>query len=140
MEPRKAEMKRLATLVEIGVALNGTLSLKAALHRAVEVLERSHGAIRSAVTLLDPASHELHTEASSGRTVEGMQARYRLGEGITGKVVQSGKPIAVPQVSREPMFLNRAGRKNLHSEEVSFFCVPLLISRRPVGALGVDYP
>ena len=35
--------------------------------------------------------------------------RYRLGEGITGRVVQSGKPVVVPQASREPLFLDRAG-------------------------------
>ena len=37
------------------------------------------------------------------------KARYRLGEGITGRVVASGKPVVVPQVSREPLFLNRTG-------------------------------
>src|SRR6195256_6306742 len=65
--------------------------------------------------------------------------RYRLGEGITGKVVESGKPIVVPQVSREPMFLNRAGqRKDLEKNDVTFICVPFFVSNRPVGALGVD--
>ena len=30
---------------------------------------------------------------------------------ITGKVVESGKPIVVPRVSREPALLNRAARR-----------------------------
>ena len=37
------------------------------------------------------------------------KARYRVGEGITGRVVQSGKPVVVPRVSHEPLFLNRTG-------------------------------
>ena len=37
--------------------------------------------------------------------------RYRVGEGITGQVVQTGKPMVVPRVSREPAFLNRAAER-----------------------------
>jgi Nif-specific regulatory protein len=37
------------------------------------------------------------------------------------------------------MFLNRAGqRKNLHKQERSFVCVPIVMHRQPIGALGVD--
>ena len=67
--------------------------------------------IRSAVTLLDQETSDLVIKASTGLTAEGRKARYRLGEGITGRVVESGKPIVVPQVSREPLFLNRAARR-----------------------------
>src|SRR5207237_4167298 len=65
--------------------------------------------------------------------------RYRLGEGITGKVVQSNKPIVVPRVSREPAFLHRAARRpELSHQELSFVCVPIVLNRRPVGALAID--
>ena len=37
--------------------------------------------------------------------------RYRLGEGIVGKVVESSRPIVVPRVSEEPTFLNRAAKR-----------------------------
>ena len=66
-------------------------------------------------------------------------ARYRLGEGITGRVVESGKAIVVPRVSREPLFLNRAAdRPELSHQELSYISVPILINRKPAGALGVD--
>src|SRR5439155_694605 len=68
----------------------------------------------------------------------GRIARYRLGEGITGRVVETGRPIVVPKVSREPMFLNRAGKRDLHKQELTYMCVPLVLKGRPVGALGVD--
>src|SRR6267142_2199455 len=64
---------------------------------------------------------------------------YRLGEGITGKVVQSGKPIVVPRVSREPAFLHRAARRpELSHQELSFVCVPIVLNRRAIGALAID--
>jgi hypothetical protein len=56
--------------------------------------------------------------------------RYRVGEGITGQVVESGKPIVVPRVSREPALLNRAARRGEASrQELSFICVPIVLHR-----------
>jgi Nif-specific regulatory protein len=68
------------------------------------------------------------------------EVRFRVGEGITGRVVQSGKPIVVPRVSREPMFLSRTSdRAELPHQELSYVSVPILLNRKAVGALGVDY-
>jgi Nif-specific regulatory protein len=133
-----SEIRKLSTLLEVSQALSGTLNLRAALHRVLEILEQHHGMIRSAVTLLHEGSDEIHIEAANGIT-DGLRAHYKLGEGITGRVVESGKHIVVPQVSREPLFLNRAAeRKELGKQELTFICVPIILSRKPVGAIGVD--
>jgi Nif-specific regulatory protein len=95
--------------------------------------------IRSSVTLLREDPGELHIEASNGLSAEGRRVSYRIGEGITGRVVESGKPIVVPQVSREPMFLNRAAERK-GKEELTFLCVPIIVNRKAIGALGVDLP
>jgi Nif-specific regulatory protein len=55
-------------------------------------------------------------------------------------VIESGKPVVVPQVSREPLFLNRAAKRELGDKEFSFICVPITLNRKAVGALGVDLP
>jgi len=131
------ETKKLATLLELSQALSGTLNLKHSLHRVLEILELRHGMFRSTVTLLDGDS-DLYIEASNGISAEGQRAHYRLGEGITGRVVESGKPIVVPQVSREPMFLNRAAQRKGLKEELTYICVPIVVGRKTVGAMGVD--
>ena len=65
--------------------------------------------------------------------------RYLIGEGVTGRVVETGKPVVVPQVSREPMFLNRAGQRRYSPTwEITFICVPILINHKAVGSLSVD--
>src|SRR5439155_1455296 len=52
---------------------------------------------------------------------------------------QSGKPIVVPRVSREPSFLHRAApRPELAHQELSFVCVPIVLNRRAIGALAID--
>ena len=132
------EIKQLQTLVAISQALAGTLNLTAALQQVLELLERHHSMLPSMVTLLDKPDGTLVVAASHGLTNAGKRTRYHLGEGITGRVVESGKPIVVPRVSHEPMFLNRAGRRKLQKQERTFICVPVVINRKPVGALGVD--
>jgi Nif-specific regulatory protein len=79
------------------------------------------------------ASHGFDETATRG-------VSYKIGEGITGRVVQSAKPIVVPQVSREPLFLDRLAdrKKSLKRQELTFVCVPILVNRKALGALGVD--
>jgi Nif-specific regulatory protein len=131
------ETKKLATLLELSQALSGTLNLKHSMHRALEILEQRHGMVRSAVMLLQDDS-ELYIEASNGIAPEGQRARYKLGEGITGRVVESGKPVIVPQASQEPMLLNRAVQRKGIRDELSYICVPIVVGRKAIGALGVD--
>ena len=66
------------------------------------------------------------------------RVRYRLGEGITGRVVESGKPIVVPRVSREPAFLQsrvEAPRAAAAGAELHLRA-DRCSNRRAVGALG----
>jgi Nif-specific regulatory protein len=131
--------KRLAMLVEVGNALAATISPRTAFQRVLEILERRFGVIRGTVSVLERKSGEIRIEASMGLSAAGRSARYRLGEGITGRVVLTGKPIIVTQVSREPAFLNRAGeRKDLHKQEITFMCGPIFVNGQSVGAIGVD--
>ena len=128
----------LAMLVEAGHVLSAELSPRVAFAQVLEILKQRHGVVRGAVALLDARSSEIRVEVSAGLSDAGRIARYRLGEGITGRVVETGKPIVVPRVSREPMFLNRAGKRDLQKQEITYLCVPIIVKGRPVGALGVD--
>jgi len=131
------DARRLSTLLEVSQALSGTLNFKAALQRVLITLMRHHSVVRGMVTLL--RDEELHVEAIEGFEDRARAIRIRLGEGITGKVVQSGKPIVVPRISKEPVFLNLAARRpETVRQELSYICVPIMLNRSAVGALAVD--
>src|ERR687892_1204274 len=85
------DARRLSTLLEVSQALSGTLNLKAGMQRVLAILIRHHGVVRGMVTLLREG--ELLVEAAEGFDDRARAVRYRVGEGITGKVVASGKPI-----------------------------------------------
>jgi Nif-specific regulatory protein len=133
------EVRKLSTLLEASQALSATLDLKGGLQRVLEILGRHHGAIRSTVVLLNAQTGEVELEASAGAVKAGRRVRYAIGEGITGQVVQSGKPIVVPRVSREPAFLHRAAdRPELPNQELSYISTPITLDGRTVGAVGID--
>ncbi len=142
MAPTAASDPRtLSDLLEVSQTLGSTLNLRSALLRVLEILEESHGTLSAAIALKDERGGDLAVEAATGASKLRGDARYRLGEGITGRVVQSGRPIVVPRVSREPLFLDRSGVfKKSGKDELSFVCVPIKADKDTVGALGVALP
>jgi Nif-specific regulatory protein len=142
MEPVEAhagEIRKLSTLLEASQALSTTLDLKEGLTRVLEIFGRHHGAIRSTVVLLDDQTGEVQLEAASGAVSQGRRVRYQAGEGITGEVMATGKPVVVPRVSREPRFLNRASdRPELAGQELTYIAAPIVLDARTVGTVGID--
>jgi len=136
-----SEARFLATLAEVNQALAAARSPRAGLQRGLEILGDLYGVSRTSVVLRDPNSDRLQVEASEGLTAEGRRATWKAGEGITGRVVQTGRPVVVPRISQEPTFLNRTGRRAKGTtSETTFICVPIPGQRRAVGAMNVDLP
>jgi len=137
MNDQTGEIRKLSTLVEISQALSGTLNLKAAHHKVLEVLGKHHGMLRSSITLVDETTGELYVEAADGAS-DGARSNHRPGQEITRRVIESGKPVVVPQVSREPLFSLHATVKKDGHRELSFISAPIVLNRKTVGAISVD--
>src|SRR3954447_14786978 len=101
------EVRKLSTLLEASQALSATLDLQAALTRVLEILVSHHGAVRGAVVLQNENTGDVELEAVAGAIAPGKRVRFKVGEGVIGQVIQTGKPMVVPRVSREPLFVNR---------------------------------
>jgi Nif-specific regulatory protein len=96
---------------------------------------------RGTLILLDESTGRLRTEAAIGLSADDIDRnRYALGEGITGAVVATGRARVIADVRAEPDFLNKTNRLDLQNATapVSFFCVPIRIEGRVVGALAMD--
>jgi Nif-specific regulatory protein len=138
MPARAPDAQKLSDLLEVSQTLGATLNLRQALQRVLTILEESRGTLSGTIVLKDDATQDLAVEAATGASTSVRQARYRVGEGIVGRVAQSGRPVVVPQVSQEPLFLDRSGvfRRSGRSE-MSYVCVPIRAEHRTAGALGV---
>jgi Nif-specific regulatory protein len=135
------EVRKLSDLLEISQTLGSTLNPRAALTSVLEILGDRHGAVSGSIALLSEGGGEIALEASTGLSGEiARRTRYRVGEGIIGRVVESGKPVVVPQVSQEPLFLDRTGVVRKSRSEMTYICVPVIVNDRTAGALGVSLP
>jgi len=129
-------------LYAISKALNVSLDLKRSLYQVLDILSKSTDMVRGTITILNPLRDEISIEVAHGLSKAAMErGKYKLGEGITGRVIQTGKALVVPKISEEPLFLNRtATRKAFHDQELSFICVPVKKGNQVIGALSVDRP
>ena len=130
----------LACLYEITKAIHSTLELKNALYKVLDLLSQHLGMKRGSITLLNPETAEIKIEVAHGISdVEKTKGRYRLGEGVTGRVIETGRPMAVPHIDEEPLFLDRTGaRSRIDRSKISFLCVPIKEGQRVIGALSAD--
>jgi Nif-specific regulatory protein len=135
-------VRKLSTLLEISQTLSSPVELRTALMQVLELLEEQHETVSGSVTLLDEEAGELVIEAATGiKWQVQRRATYKVGEGVTGRVVESGRPVIVPRVSHEPLFLDRTEVwKGSAHEELSFVCVPIQVDGKTKGSLGVTLP
>ncbi|MCE5228243.1 sigma 54-interacting transcriptional regulator [bacterium] len=135
-----AEVDKLGLLFAISQTLDSELELKDAVHPVLKAMARFTGMSRGTLTLHNRETGEILIEAAHGLSDSQKQkGRYRLGEGVTGKVIQTGRAAVLPSVSQEPQFLNKTGAwGDLRKEDISFVCVPIKQGRLVFGALSVD--
>ena len=142
MPPRtpRPSPDEITCLYEITRAIYSTMDLRKALHKVLDLLATGLGMNRGSITLLNPGTSEIHIEVAHGiSSTEKRRGRYKLGEGITGRVIESGRPMAVPKIDEEAFFLDKTGsRRRIDKSKISFICVPIKDDRRVLGALSVD--
>ena len=136
------KIEEIALLYEISNALNAQFDLKKSLYKTMEILSASMGMARGTITIFDSLRNEINIEVAHGLSDKTIKAvKYKPGEGITGRVIETGQPIVIPKISQEPLFLNRTSSRKLKNRmEMSYFCVPIKKRDRVIGALSVDKP
>jgi Nif-specific regulatory protein len=129
VENQVAEVRRLATLLEISQALSDTLHLEESLLQVIGILE-DHPSISSALIILDGLDGERLSVPETG----GNHLAHS-GREIIERVYESGRPVVVPKTSIEPMFSSSSRRR---SQEYSLVCVPLLLNGQSVGVIATE--
>jgi transcriptional regulator with GAF, ATPase, and Fis domain len=112
----------IIALYEISKILGSSLNLRSNLRGVMRVLSEYLDMNRGTVALRN--NNEVMIIAAHGMTEEEIKrGRYRLGEGIIGRVAKHGSPIVIPNIGGEPLFLNKTGsRKTIKKENIAFLC------------------
>ncbi len=129
--------KELDTILRFSALINSSLDIEEVLNSAMKWAEDFMDAEASTVYELDEERNELFVRLARGEKKGPVKSiRLKPGEGIAGRVIQSGKPRVVQDVTKEQFFSDKYDRMTRFRTR-SMICVPLLIRERPIGVLQV---
>ncbi len=136
-------LEQLNALYAITQIISKSFGQRQMLHEVLDVLNKTLAMCRTVVMLSSKDGSELVVEAVDDNTVQSdaEHVRYRRGEGITGKVLETGQPVIIPRIADEPEFRGRIHpRRSEVAREFSFICVPIFMGTEIVGTLATDIP
>jgi signal transduction histidine kinase len=129
--------RELDTILKFSALINSSLRIEDVLNYAMKYAEEFMDAEASTVYELDKEKNQLFIRMARGEKKEPIQSiRINLGEGVAGRVVQTGQPMVIQDVSEVSVFSKK------YDEDTGFrtrsmICVPLMLRDKPIGALQV---
>ncbi|TNJ38644.1 GAF domain-containing protein [Chlorobaculum thiosulfatiphilum] len=137
---QEQEQSSISLLAEVSRTVNNEEDISKVLRLVLFILSEHMNMLRGMVTILNRTTGEMVINESFGLSDEQRQlGRYKVGEGIIGQVVKTGKPAVVPRIDEEPLFLDRTrSRAKENKEELCFICVPIKAGNEVIGTLSAD--
>lgn len=137
-ENLKKKIKEFTALYEVGKSITSTLHLDEVLALITKKAANIMNASACSLRLLDHSGQELILRSScglSGGKFLKLKKSLKVGESIAGRVVQSGKPYAINNISKEKNYKypNLVRQKGLRS----LLTVPLVQKNKTIGALSI---
>ena len=129
----------LSTLHSIAKILAKAMPLREQLEQVLNELSTKAGMKRGMISILDRETGDAVLDVAHELDITGLQISYKPGEGITGQVAQTCRPMAVPSLGKDSLFLDRTGaRKEVSRTDLAFLCVPIIYEGQAVGVLSAD--
>lgn len=132
-------IKKLSILVKINQAVSRNLDIQESMRATLHILQNSYNIKWGAVFLTSEDGNTLTLIASIGYRSNLKKNEYRTGEELPGRIAESGKPVVIPQVSKEPQLIDEMNswmtKKN---REQTFIGVPITLDYKTLGVLVVN--
>jgi Nif-specific regulatory protein len=130
--------EELSAILQVSQVLTSSFDLEYNLYAVMQILANQLEMQRGCVFLLDPPSCELKIVSAFGLSKDEIQrGTYRIGEGIVGRVIESGEAMFIPNIGLEPKFLNKTASRPQKSG-ISFLCLPIELDGKVLGVITVD--
>ena len=128
----------LSLLFQVSEVVAKSSDLEEAISLVMEGMAKKFGIVQAFMTVLNRNSSKICIEVAYGLTKEQIErGEYKVGEGIIGEVVKTGKPVIIPHISDEPRYLNKTKSTSKSEDEDSFICVPIRAKNEIIGTLSV---
>jgi len=129
----------LITIYEICRILGASLDLQRSFRAALNVLTAHIGLTRAMIVLADEEEQlKVHSAVGLDRE-QSDRGLWHVGEGVVGKVYQSGMPVTMPDVTQSSEFLDRTGAFSpQEGHMMAMIVVPLKTDRSVLGVLAAQ--
>jgi GAF domain-containing protein len=134
-ERMQRQVSGLSTLAEVSETITSSLYLDEMLRLIVDMAARVMRAKACSLMLLDEEGSKLVLRASQGfSSAYGHRPPIKMGEGIVGRVAQSGQVLMTDDVQHDPRYRHPdvARQEGL----AALLCVPLRVRERVIGVLN----
>jgi len=127
------------SLHEMSQVLSASADLPHTVQILLRIMEKYMRVVRGTVSLCDRNAGTIYIHESIGLTEE-QEARgiYRFGEGVTGKVVESGTTMVIPRIGDHNILLNLTRTHTDADNDLSFICVPIKRGDKVLGTISVE--
>jgi signal transduction histidine kinase len=130
--------REITALYSITTAVNQSLALKDILDAVLAKIAEIFAFESTRVYLLNHEMNELELAASYERELKhpNMRRTYKLGEGVVGRVAQSGEALVFEDTRTNPLYAQVSATKAKYITKQSFFAVfPIKTRSRVLGAI-----
>ena len=124
---------RLGALTELALAVPRRLSLEDLLRLVVDRSAALLGAKHASVRLLDPGRERLLATCRSGQPLHLEPVEFRLGEGLVGRVAESGEVLWTNEPREHEAYVDKPNAKPMDA----FIGAPLMAGTECMGVLSV---
>jgi diguanylate cyclase (GGDEF)-like protein len=133
----EAKIQDLRTIYEVSTAIAGTLDAEELFRIMPERVMRTLGLNDFCILLYNAEKRMLTCRAGAGMASD-LAGEFEIapGEGVSGRVFETGEPVYLPDVRSSSEFLYYGGRR---MDVRSFMCVPLLSKGKTIGVLNVHH-
>jgi Nif-specific regulatory protein len=127
-------------LLDISSTLEKIFELSDSFEIVMKKLAESFGIYRGMLVLFEGNEpNKLSIYSAYNITDEEMsRGIYQVGEGVVGKVVETGKAISIKDINKDESYLNRLQIKRDKNIPISFIAVPIKVDGIVVGVLSVE--
>jgi len=134
--------KHLAALQRVAGALARNAGQRRVLEEVLAILERELGLFRGTILLLSADGDGLDVEVVGDVAADDPHdLRYHKGEGVTGRVWETGEPIVIERIADVPEFRDRIHRRQRNGiDGFGFVCVPIVVAGAVLGTCAFDVP
>src|SRR5262245_36519418 len=138
LQERETRNRDLTALHDVTAAASQSLEIKPVLDEVVKKITEIFAFDSGSIYLFEPLGEYLNSVAAFGTHEEALHPRvFRRGQGLTGRVADSGEPIFFENVQTDPRYQELSQTKTSQQQGYCFFAIfPIKSKQRFLGTIN----